>query len=136
MYGQSSLQLSEELALDYNNQKSVTFVGIRTAKTVDLLEMKMFFDTFMKLDYLLQNRNRESMADEEALLDTYNKPDAENSYQHLGALLSKDIDKWNNDPAKRTKISQVQSDMHKAMDQFNKNMDVTLQRGQTLEEGV
>jgi len=40
-------------AMDYNKEDQVTWVSIRTGKTVDLMEVKMFFDSFVKKDYLL-----------------------------------------------------------------------------------
>ena len=46
MYKQATLHINDELALDYLNEGSATFCAIRTAKTVDLLEMKRFFDQF------------------------------------------------------------------------------------------
>ena len=54
----------------------------------------------------------------------------------MGQFLSKDINQWNADPNNRSKVTQVQQNMNVAMDQFNKNMTATIDRGQSIEEGV
>ena len=51
-FGQQNIRLSDEYALDYYKVEQVTWVSIRTAKTVDLMEVKMFFDSFMNKSYL------------------------------------------------------------------------------------
>jgi len=50
--GQNSMEVDATYAMDYNKEDQVTWVSIRTAKTVDLMEVKMFFDNFVKKDYL------------------------------------------------------------------------------------
>jgi hypothetical protein len=73
-FGIASVSIGDgmEYALDYNKDDQVTWAIVRTAKTVDLLETKMFFDNLTKKEYLNQKGY-----DSEANLSVYNTPDAE-----------------------------------------------------------
>ena len=79
--GQSSLIIGEDrtYALDYNADEQVTWAAVRTAKTVDLLEVKMYFDDFMAKDYLLQ-KDYENQSN----LQLYNQANAEQRFAGLG----------------------------------------------------
>ena len=82
--GQNNYNIDGEYAMDYNKQQQVTWVSIRTHKTVPLLEVKMWFDKLMAFDYL----NKPDMND-------YNQHDAEQKNAGLGLNLSRDLDAWN-----------------------------------------
>ena len=87
LYKQSSMDISDELALDYSNEGSATFCAIRTAKTVDLLESKRFFDMFTTLDYIVTEPGY-SQEDKERALEKFNAANALQQYQHLGVKLT------------------------------------------------
>jgi hypothetical protein len=58
--------------MDYHKADHVTWVSIRTHKNTDLIEVKMFYDQFMKKEYLIH-----AGYDGEPQLAVYNSPDAE-----------------------------------------------------------
>ena len=81
VYKQSCLAINDELALDYSNEGSATFCAIRTAKTVDLLESKRFFDMFVSLDYIVTGVDyRSEQEEKERALEKYNSSDSQSAF--------------------------------------------------------
>ena len=133
LYATKEIFLDDKLKLVYKNMDQMSLVIVAT-QNVDLQESGAFLEKFANsvTSEILENRS----GDLEAAARPLQAANAEQKYARLTTDVSNFLESWNDNPANRSRVGALFSELEKTKDDMIEGLNQSMERGQKVEQSL